>query len=76
MQRVKLCNYATKRRAVESPVGRNLGEISHKKTGKIRENGKKKGKLGRKWEACQELAPADGKGWLRPWFRVDIYSSK
>ena len=37
-------------------------KISHKN----RKNGKKKGKLGRKWKACRELAPADGKGWLRP----------
>ena len=35
--------------------GRGWGK-SHK-TGKIRKNGKKKGKLGRKWEACRELAP-------------------
>ena len=41
-------------------------EKSASKTGKIRKNGKKKGKLGRKWEACRELAPAEGKGWLRP----------
>ena len=48
------------------PVGRQF-EKSATKTGKIRKNGKKKGQLVRKWEACRELAPADGKGWLRPW---------
>ena len=43
------------------------GAESATKTGKIRENGKKKGKLGRlKWEACREIGPAEGKGWLRP----------
>ena len=50
---------------VRSRLGRTF-EKSAPKTGKIRKNGKKKGKLGRKWEACRELAPADGKGWLLP----------
>ena len=43
-------------------MGRNFDK-SATKTGKIRENEKKKGIFGRKWE----LGPAGGKGWLRPW---------
>ena len=47
--------------------GQSNFDKSATKTGKIRENGKKKGTFGRKCEACRELAPADRKGWLRPW---------
>ena len=50
-------------------LGRNFDK-SATKTGTIRKNGKKEGTFGRKWENWEEnekLAPADGKGWLRPW---------
>tara|TARA_B110000881_G_scaffold177854_1_gene163061 strand:+ start:500 stop:661 length:162 start_codon:yes stop_codon:yes gene_type:complete len=50
---------------VLSKVERNLEKLATK-TGKNRKNGKKKGKLGRKWEACREFSHAEGKGWLRP----------
>ena len=40
-----------------------MGRNSATKTGKVRENGRKR----ENWEENGNLVPADGKGWLRPW---------
>ena len=56
----------SQRRGGGGQSGEEIGNNQPQKNRGNQENRKKKGKLGRKWEACRELAPAEGKGWQRP----------